>query len=262
MKGFWNKLKAGWYRKGLDYSTLPKTVIPIILERARGAKTFLDVGSGCGTLTIPLARAGKTLTALDPSKAMLDILAEDIKREGVKGVKTVHAAWGEVAVKPHDAIICANVPALLKESDAFLKDAARLARKYVFIIEGADPDADKFYYKELYPLIFGKPFGKREDYLKTYMMLHNMGIYANVEIIEYDFDQPFANMDEALEFWKEYMGIVTEEHDGKLRGYLEKKLVKKRNILLAKFHKKAAVIWWTQERKGGKVKDRNSNVRY
>jgi hypothetical protein len=51
-------------------------------------------------------------------------------------------------------------------------------------------------------------------------------------------------MDEAVEFWKEYMGIVTEEHDGKLRGYLGKKLKKIRGGLIAKFHKKSAIIWW------------------
>jgi len=252
MQGYWNRLKAEWYRRGLEYSTLPATVVPMILERAAGARTFLDAGAGCGALTIPLAREGKRVTALDPSRAMLDILEEDVKKEGLKGVRTIHAAWGEVEVKPHDVIICANVPALLKDDDRFLRDALRLAGKYVFIIAGAGPEADKFYYKDLYPLIFGRPFGPREDYLKTYVMLHGLGVCANVEMIEYDFDQPFDTLEDAVEFWKEYMGLVTDEHDEKLRGYLETRLVKKRKVLLAPFHKKAAVIWWRQEKAGRK----------
>ncbi|GMR04323.1 MAG: hypothetical protein BMS9Abin23_0218 [Thermodesulfobacteriota bacterium] len=246
--GFWNALKARWYRKGLDYSSLPSTVLPIILSRAPGAETFLDVGSGCGTLAIPLARKGKKVTALDPSPAMLEILKEDIRKEGLENLKPLLGAWGEVPVQPHDVVICANVPALLKESTGFLKDAVKVAKKAVFLIESADPASDKFYYRELYPLIFGRPFGVRTDYIKTYDELHAMGIFANVEIIEYDFDQPFSGMDEALIFWKEYMGIVTEEHDAALKDFLEKKLVKEGDILLAKFHKKAAVIWWRTDK--------------
>ena len=247
MQGFWNKLKAEWYHRGLKYNTLPNIALGHILPRAKGAKTFLDIGSGCGTLAIPLAKAGKTVTALDSSRAMIDLLKKDISRQRLKGIKPVLAPWGAVKVKAHDAVLCANVPALLAEPEDFLREIDGLARKAVFIIESADPDSDKFYYKELYPLIFNKPFGKRTDYLRTYTALHSLGIFANVEIIDYDFDQPFISIDEAVEFWKEYMGIVTEEHDGRLRAYLGKKLVKKRGVLLARFHKKSAIIWWTKD---------------
>lgn len=243
-KGYWNRLKAQWYRRGLDYSTLPKVALGSILPRSEDCKTFLDIGSGCGTLAIPLARAGKKVTALDSSRAMIEILEGDARKEGLKGIKTITASWGEVELKPHDAVLCANVPALLKETEGFVKDALRLAKKAFFIIENADPNSDKFYYKELYPLLFNKPFGERSDYIKTYNALHDMGIFANVEIIDYDFDQPFYDIEEAIGFWKEYIGIVTEEHDAKLKNYLSKKLVKKKGMLFAKFHKKSAIIWW------------------
>lgn len=249
MQGFWNRLKAGWYHRGLKYNTLPDIALSHILPKAKGALTFLDIGSGCGTLAIPLAKAGKTVTALDSSKAMIDLLKEDISRLRIKKITPVLASWGEVKVKPHDVILCANVPTLLSEPEKFLGEIDRLARKYVFIIESADPDSDKFYYKELYPLLFNRPFGKRTDYLRTYTALHSMGIFANVEMIDYDFDQPFSSLDEAVDFWKEYMGIVTEEHDGKLRDFLGKKLVKRRATLFARFHKKSAVVWWKKEGK-------------
>lgn len=244
MHGFWNRLKAGWYHKGLGYSTFAKVAVPLILEKSGKAKTFLDVGAGCGTLSIPMAKAGKKVTAMDPSVAMIYYLKEDIKKIGLKRVTPVLSAWGGVKLQPHDVILCANVPQLLKSNRPFLDEAASLAKKALFFIESADPSADKFYYKELYPLLFNKQLDERTDYLQTYVMLHDMGIFANVEIIEYDFDQPFDDMAEALMFWKEYMGIVTGEHDAKLEGFLRTKLVKKGKILLAKFHKKAAVIWW------------------
>lgn len=244
MQGFWNRLKASWYRRGLDHTDFPQKALSVILPRAEGARTFLDIGAGCGTLAIPLARAGKRVTALDSSVAMIDILKEDIAKEDIKGVVPLLARWEEAGLKPHDAVLCANVPALLSDPEKAIGEMNRLAKKYVFIIENADPKADKFYYKELYPLLFNRPFGERSDYFKTYSALHNMGIFANVEIIDYDFDQPFENIEEAMEFWKEYIGIVTEEHDKKLKGFLEKKLVNKKGVLLAKFHKTSAVMWW------------------
>jgi len=242
--GFWNTLKAKWYKKGLKTSTFPSTIVPFILSHAEGARSFLDVGAGCGSLAIPLARAGKDVTALDPAPAMMAILKEDIKSEGLTNIQTITAPWKAGISGPVDTVICANVPGLLKGSADFLKEADRAARMYVFIVESADPGADKFYYKELYPLIFNKTFGPKKDYLATYMALHEMGIFANVRIVEYDFDQPFASMDEALEFWKEHMCIVTAEHDVTLKNFLATKLVKAGDELVSKIHKKSAIIWW------------------
>ncbi|MFQ5479690.1 MAG: class I SAM-dependent methyltransferase [Thermodesulfobacteriota bacterium] len=245
--GFWNTLKAKWYKEGLAGSTFPSTVAPFILSHAAGAESFLDVGSGCGSLALPLARAGKKVTALDPAPPMIAILDNDIKKEGLANLKTITATWEAGATEPHDVIICANVPGLLKGRRDFLKEADEAAGKYVFIIESADPGADKFYYKELYPLVFNRKFGPRKDYIATYDALHAMGIFANVRVVEYDFDQPFTSMDEALEFWKEHMCIVTAEHDETLKDFLSKKLVTSNGRLISKIHKKSAIIWWKKE---------------
>lgn len=250
--GFWNTLKARWYQKGLKYSTLPKTALDIILPETKDCKTFLDIGSGCGTFAIPLANVGKKVTAIDPSRAMVEILNEEIKNRKIKNIKTINASWGEVKVKPHDAVICANVPELLKSKD-FLRDISMpvlkgfnsgWAKKMVFLIGAANPNADKFYYKELYPVLFNKEFPPKTDYMETYNALHSFGIFANINIIDYNFDQPFDDMEDALEFWKEHLGIVTEEYDEKLRRFLKRKLEKRNYGLIARFRKKSAIIWW------------------
>jgi SAM-dependent methyltransferase len=253
--GFWNRCKAEWYARGIKTSTLGRIAAPIIIERSKGARNYLDIGSGCGTLSVPLAEAGKRVTALDSSEAMIELLHKEMERKGLSGIKTKNQKWDAEKVAPHDAIIVSNVPALVREQAGFIEEVVELARKYVFIIESAGPGADKFYYKELYPLLFGKEFGPRRDYFSTYSKLHALGIYANVEVIEYDFDQPFNDLDEAIEFWKEYLGIVTMEHDEALRGFLGKRLVKKKGGLVAPFKKRSAIIWWkkqTRKRTGKK----------
>ena len=242
--GFWNSIKAAWYLKGLSHSTLPEKSLEIILPRTEECSTFLDVGSGCGTLAIPLALAGKEVTAIDPSSSMIDLLQEEVARRGLNNLKALKSGWEEYEKRAHDVVICANVPDLLKGSTSFLSEANVCARRAVFIVTSADPNADKFYYRELYPLLFHKEFPRRDDYLKTYCALHQISIFANVEIIDYNFDQPFDDMEEAVAFWKEYLGIVTEEHDRALASFLESKLEKHDDGLLARFRKKAAIIWW------------------
>ncbi len=244
--GFWNRLKAQWYAEGVKHSTLGRIAVPFIIEHSKGARSYLDIGSGCGTLAIPLAAAEKRVTALDSSEAMIELLEQEIRRKKLAGIKTINRQWGSGVVKPHDVVICSNIPALVKERPEFLDEVLALARKYVFIIESAGPDADKFYYKELYPLLFNREFPPRRDYISTYSRLHAMGIYANVQVIEYDFDQPFGSIDEAIDFWKEYLGIVTSEHDEVLKKFLKKKLLKRKKGLVAPFRKRSALTWWKQ----------------
>ncbi|MFQ5585381.1 MAG: class I SAM-dependent methyltransferase [Thermodesulfobacteriota bacterium] len=247
--GFWNTIKARWYLKGLKYSTLPEKSLGIILSKTEGCSSFLDVGSGCGTLALPLAMAGKEVTAIDPSAPMIELLREEAAQRGLKNLKTLTTTWEEYDKAPHDVVVCANVPELIKGSTPFLREAHGCAKGAVFIITGADPDADKFYYRELYPLLFQKEFPRRDDYLTTYCALHRLSIFANVEIIDYNFDQPFDDLDEAVAFWSEYLGLVTDEHDRQLASFLERKLERRDTGLLARFHKKAAIIWWKKDKR-------------
>jgi len=144
-------------------------------------------------------------------------------------------------------ILCANVPGLLKGPTGFLEESDKLARKAVFVIEGADQNADKFYYRELYPLLFGKEYPSKRNFIPTDRTLLSLGISAAVEIIEYNFDQPFESLDEALAFWKAYLPLETDRFDEILKGFLEKKLEKTGNGLIARFHKKSAVTWWRKQ---------------
>ena len=108
----------------------------------------------------------------------------------------------------------------------------------------------KFYYKSSTRCSLDVSFPCGRDYLATYKALHASGIYANVKIIEYNFDQPFDDMDEAVEFWKEYLGIVTSEFDDKLRSFLEHRPCTKKERFKSTFQKRSAIIWWSRKRTG------------
>lgn len=60
-----------------------------------GAKV-LDIGCGTGAFSLPLALKGASVTALDFSENMLNRLAVEARRLGIRGVEMVHASWKQI----------------------------------------------------------------------------------------------------------------------------------------------------------------------
>jgi cyclopropane fatty-acyl-phospholipid synthase-like methyltransferase len=60
-----------------------------------GAKV-LDIGSGPGPVTIPLARRASAVTAVEPAEGMRRVLEERIAAEGVTNITVAAKKWEEV----------------------------------------------------------------------------------------------------------------------------------------------------------------------
>jgi hypothetical protein len=138
----------------------------------------------------------------------------------------------------------ANVAPLFDRLDAFLSEATRLARRGIAIVQNAGSGAEKFYFGELYPLLLGRPYPGRRDYLHTVNLLHERGVFANVRIVEYDFDQPFADLKEAVGFWTAHMRLDAPQQVETLTRFLQARLRAEDGGLLAPMHRQSAVVWW------------------
>jgi SAM-dependent methyltransferase len=74
----------------------PPALVARLLELAGGAGARVaDLGAGTGHLALPLARLGATVHAVEPARAMLDVLAADAR--GL-AVEPVHAAAEETGL--------------------------------------------------------------------------------------------------------------------------------------------------------------------
>lgn len=243
-KVIWSERRARFYNEALRCSDYPEKAMEALAPLAKGCRSVLDVGAGVGALTIPLAKLVETVTALEPSKGMLEVLRRNLEREGIGNVVLVEGAWGAVELPPHDLLLVANVPNILEDIPRFVDEAQKIARRFVILIRNVETGRDKFYLDELYPLLFGKAYHRRGDYLNTYIALHQLGIHADVKIIEYDFDQPFTDLQEAVSFWREHLPLETADQEEVLKGFLEARLRPIPGGLLAPIHKKSAVISW------------------
>ncbi len=245
--GFWGEQKAAWYSEGLRHSDYADKVATVIRPHIKDCSSLLDVGAGCGALCVPLAREFGRVVALDSSSAMLDELRREADRAGASNIVIEQAAWREAEkrIGAFDVVLVANVPGVLDDPATSIPMLERHARRFVFLVLGTPKNSDKFYFRELWPMIFGSEPPARRDYFDAYGALYRLGRYASVEIVDYDFDQPFRDLDEAVAFWKDHMRIESAEHDEILREFLAGRLERSGELLWARVPKQSAVIWWS-----------------
>jgi hypothetical protein len=242
----WTDRTAAWYRRAAERGDYAARVLAAIGRRLDACRTALDVGAGCGALAIPLARRLRSVTALEPSPAMARALRRWAAEAGLGNVVVVEAAWGDVPVSPHDLVLCAHVGDLLRADSNFLREAGRTARRLVVVVRDLTSarGGDKFFYRELYPALLGRPYASHSKADDPVGALRSLGIHPAVTEIEYRSDQPFADLDEACEFWMTYLGLSGSRARDYLTAFLRERLVRRAGEWVAPFQKRAAVIMW------------------
>ena len=210
--------------------------------------TVLDVGAGTGRLSIPIAKQVKSVTAVDPSKGMLACLEENVEREGITNVTSINKRWEDIEmgvdIEPHDVVIASHSLGMLDIQEALRKmDAA--SKRCVYIMNFAGRwmgNGDE----ELLKTVFGEERRSCHslDYILFYNILHDMKIYANVDILETVFEQHYDSLDDAVERWKEMRDIPDEKEDV-LREHLSKMLTTDGETGALSFEResRSATIW-------------------
>lgn len=75
--------------------------------------SVLDIGAGKGSIAIPVAQKGATVTAIDVSAGMLEALNEDAINVGVPHIQTHQSDWGDFSlVQQYDIVIASMTPAI------------------------------------------------------------------------------------------------------------------------------------------------------
>jgi SAM-dependent methyltransferase len=240
----WSPRRARWFRQAIQQSEFPARIVDALEPVLRGCRSVLDVGAGVGALTIPLAKNVPHVTALEPALPMLEELRAGLIRNQLGNVTCIQGRWGETSLDSHDLILVANVAPIFDDLLGFVTAAEPLAARAIALVQNVGSGAEKFYVGELYPLLFGRPYPGRQDYLRSLTLLHSLGIYADVRILEYQFDQPFEDFQEAVDFWVERLHLGEPERVHRLTAFLETRLTPAGRRLVAPMRRRSAVITW------------------
>jgi len=241
---FWTPRKVAWYERALARGDYPATVLGALAPLLAECETALDVGAGCGALALPLAERLRRVTALEPSPAMAAALQAAVARRRLRNVEVVQAAWGEAPVGSYDLVLCAHVGPLLAPRAAFVRDVSAHARRWVAVVRDTGQPRDKFWFTELYPRLLGRPYEQRGEERDLTVGLEGLPAPPAIQIVHYRSDQPFTDLEDACDFFQDYLDVDGPAARAVLRDFLAARLVREGSGWVAPYTKQAAVISW------------------
>ena len=108
---YWNRHARRYDRSMLVLGRPVPRMVALAGEAVRGMPRVLEVAAGTGILTTALARAAGEVVATDYSPAMVAMLGEKIRREGLPNVRCEQADLYALHFAPRsfDAVVAANV---------------------------------------------------------------------------------------------------------------------------------------------------------
>ncbi len=185
--------------------------------------TVLDVGSGPGTLAIPLAGQVRRVTALDYSAAMLLELDKRARAAGRDNITTVQASWTDdwqaMGIARHEVAI-ASRSLSVDDLKGALRKLNAWASRAVYIVDriGAGPfDPDLF-------AAIGRNFEPGPDYIFTLNILYTLGIHAQVDFISLDSRRTYGSREEALQSYRWMVDDLTALEEERLAAYVDARL--------------------------------------
>jgi ubiquinone/menaquinone biosynthesis C-methylase UbiE len=212
----------------------------------------LDIGSGPGTLAVPLSGMVRHVTAVEPSPGMAACLDENIRSSGIGNISVVRKKWEDVSLSddlspPYDVVVASYSLGVPDLRDALLK-MDRASGKYVYIFWFADMQSPwRQNYREIWEDLYGVPCNGARKPNIIYNLLTQLGIYANVMVTKEERIARFASIDEAVADQSEGLRLKTDEQKSVLREFLTRKLEVEDGSHVLRATSRQARIWWEKE---------------
>ena len=222
----------------------PDSSRDFILSQIDVNATVLDIGAGVGAWSMMLAGNVRSVTALDPSTAMLTVLRENMLEQGMTNISIVQGTWPETDVEPHDFSLCSHAMYGCADLATFIHRMEACTRRRCFLVLRA-PAIDSVQ-AEAAEHIWGQPLDS-PNFTIAYNVLIQMGIYANVLMEDTGFWKPHVspNLDDALQRLKRGLGLFgTDAHDEFLMDLLRRRLLWRNDGYIWPKEVRSALVHW------------------
>lgn len=236
------------FKKQRGKNDYPKKLLEKI--KLESSDTVLDIGCGSGIITMSLAQKAKKVTALDISRKMLQLLKENAAEKGLTNIYPLNRRLEDVLlngdVESHDVVVASRSLNGVYNIKEILQKVDKIAKKYVYITLWG---ANNLKFQNEILKIIGREFNEHPTYIYAYNILYELGIYANVEILDYDNSSYYSTVDESIETFKWKIGNLSQKEEDILRNYLTEKMVKLHDSRFKFPNNKPdwALIWWKKE---------------
>ena len=208
----------------------------------------LDIGAGPGTLALPLASLVNEITAVEPGKGMVDLLYENMRKEGIKNITCIQKRWEDVDISrdlaaPYDVVI-ASLSLTMEDIRESLAKMDSASSGYVYLFWFADPPFWERMYLDLWPELHGETYhpGPKADCL--FNVLYQMGIYPNVEMLPLQKEYRFSTRREMMAFFRNRFAAKTPWQKRVLDKYLAPLIRKEEDQVVISGDSTLAKVWW------------------
>jgi len=208
----------------------------------------LDIGSGPGTLALPLALRVKEITAIEPGKGMVDLLKENMKKERITNITCIEKRWEDIDIKndlsgKYD-IVLSSLSLTMEDIRQSLLKIDTASSEYVYIYWFADPPIWEKMYVDLWPALHDERYypGPKADCL--FNVLYQMEIYPNIEMLPLDKVYRFSTRKKMMEFFQNRFAAKTKKQRKVLDEYLSPLTRTKDNQVVISGNSLLAKVWW------------------
>jgi SAM-dependent methyltransferase len=208
----------------------------------------LDIGAGPGTLAIPLAPRVKEITAIEPGKGMVDLLNENMKKDGITNITCIEKRWEDIDIKndlsgKYD-IVLSSLSLTMEDIRQSLAKMDTASSGYVYIYWFADPPFWEKMYIDLWPALHDETYypGPKADCL--FNVLYQMGIYPNIEMLPLDKVYRFSTRKKMVEFFQNRFAAKTKKQRKVLDAYLSPLMRTEGNEVVISGNSLLAKVWW------------------
>jgi ubiquinone/menaquinone biosynthesis C-methylase UbiE len=220
--------------------------IKILNEILNDDLEILEIGSGPGTVTIPLAKKVKNILSIEFNKTNIKYLKENLKENNLKNVIICNQNWNKIndeeIKEKFDLVFCSHFLWQIEDLENLLKRMEKASKKYCAFMQPCGRDE---IVKDIFEKITGQKYtGQFEpdaDYF-VYLILREWGRLVHHRYFKYTLEM---NLEEYLTYTMSFVGKFIKIDDvikEKIKGYLLEKAVNDKFIKRSD----AIVMWWTK----------------
>lgn len=216
---------------------------------------ILDIGAGAGAIAIPLSRQAAAVTAVEPARAMREVLKQTVREAGIENVTIVGGHWEEIDPErdldpPYD-IVFASFSLGMPDLREAIEKMNRVCSGTVAIFHFAGLPYWEQIMLDTWPDLHGAAYhpGPKADVVEG--LLRQMGIHPDVSVSSYEHRLSVPDLDAGVNAFRGRLLIETTEQEDTLREYLAARLTGEGEELVLRHQVRRACIRWEPHPPGG-----------
>jgi len=216
---------------------------------------ILDIGAGAGAIAVPLSRRAAAVTAVEPARAMREVMEQAVREAGIENIAIVGRHWEETNPErdldpPYD-VVFASFSLGMPDLRAAIEKMNAVCSGTVAVFHFAGLPYWEQVMLDTWPALHGVAYlpGPKADVI--FNLLYQMGIYPDVSVSSYEHRLSVPDLDAGVDALRGRLLVETPGQEDTLREYLAACLIEEDDGLVLKHRVHRACLRWESHPSGG-----------